>query len=158
MLNRRQGVELRGPEYEDAGIYKEPVGVVRINLTSKISINGRKDVVIQAFAQSDVEVEVVFAGRRAAIAEPVVTAIQRRWKQMQSASKDAKMEDLRFPIQVVGSSRPRFETVGGWLTRNYQLMVAQYSMFDENGKQLDFGEAPRAPGHPKQPAPLHFGD
>ncbi|WP_425039060.1 hypothetical protein [Primorskyibacter sp. S187A] len=136
------------PETEDIGIFKAPMTDVSVTVTPARARNNRGDVLLKGFVNGTSGMEVLFAGRRRAIAEPLVAHLNRRWAQMRRAAGSDKMDrietsSVRIPIQVLGCWRTRFETEeDGWRSKIHQLVVAQWSLTTPDGQRVTHGEAP----------------
>ena len=146
MLDRRKHKDDVTPQYEDSGLFKTPVLWIEVHLTPKMGRNARGDYLITGYVERNTEIEVVFAGRRRACAEPAISKLKRLWTQANRASEGGaapKPEQVRMPVRVNGAWRPRFQSdQQGWVTRSYQLTVAEWSMIDPGGAMVTFGEPP----------------
>ena len=97
------------PLGEDRGLFSRPPTQVRVDLTPDISANARGDLVIKGFVASGTAIEIVIAGRRRRLAEPLIMTLQHLWckaNECSIASIDPPdAENVRMPALVFGSWR-----------------------------------------------------
>ncbi len=147
MKDRRKPASEVTPQYEDSGIFKSPTTSFVVELVPKFGKNTRHDVMIKGFAQGEVPIDVVFAGRRKAQVETVVQELRVRWSRanhnLGASGIPPEVDDVRLPVRIEGSWRPRFERDDqGWETRTHQLFAARWLLTDKTGKAVSFGEPP----------------
>ncbi|SMP27331.1 hypothetical protein [Shimia sagamensis] len=134
------------PAYEDGGLFKKPPTELVVNLIPKFSKNSRQDVIIKGLVQNDVEIDVIFAGRRKREAAELVTLLKRKWENANyRVAKAPKRKDVRLPTRVQGSWRMRVaedEHEQDLYTKEYQLLVARWAFNADNGEFRSFGEPP----------------
>ncbi|MEP1519173.1 hypothetical protein [Ascidiaceihabitans sp.] len=148
MPQRRKPSMHHIPAYEDAGLFKNTVSPIDVELVPQMQRNARQDLVVRGFLQ-DRSIDVVFAGRRAKQVAPLETHLSamvahaRRWAQGQGLGKSVDVESLRLPLRIEGAFRPKFSRdVSGWETRAYQIMVSRWTMIDAVGNITVFGTQP----------------
>lgn len=147
MSDRRRQSNLISPQYEDKGIFKTELGQYAVQLVPLFARNQRDDVMIKGYIDGESAIDVVFAGRRAAMVEPLVNMLRLLWASAtQSAASTQslpKVDEVLFAVRVEGVWRPRFERDDqGWQTRQLQLYAARWAMVDRQGKPAFFGEYP----------------
>ncbi|MBW4707802.1 hypothetical protein KX928_08390 [Roseobacter sp. YSTF-M11] len=148
MPHRRKPASEVTPEYEDAGLFKNKVGQIAVELVPQMTRNSRQDLVVRGFVNGNIEIEVVFAGRRTKEIGPLEA--QLRSLRAHALSVAAKVGEptpdidfVRLPIMVEGAWRPRFKRdQTGWETRSFNLFAARWSLRDENGTSVSFGVPP----------------
>ncbi|MBO9478920.1 hypothetical protein J7382_15335 [Shimia sp. R11_0] len=111
MKKRLENPSLITPSYEDKGLFKKPPTELVVQLIPKFGKNTRRDVIIKGLVQGDVEVEVVFAGRRKKQAAELVALLRRKWEvATYRLPKDVPPPDrkeIQLPTRVQGSWRTR---------------------------------------------------
>ncbi|WP_294222648.1 hypothetical protein [uncultured Shimia sp.] len=146
MKKRIENPALITPAYEDGGLFKKPPTELVVNLIPKFSKNSRGDVIIKGLVQNDVEIDVIFAGRRKREAAELVTLLKRKWDNANyRAAKTPTRKDVRVPTRVQGSWRMRVaedEHEQDLYTKEYQLLVARWAFNADNGEFRSFGEPP----------------
>ncbi|AZV79636.1 hypothetical protein EBB79_18340 [Parasedimentitalea marina] len=147
MQNRRAPVSAITPAKEDTGLYKKGVVQFDMELVPHKARSSRGDLVIKGFFQSETQVDVIFAGRRATETAPLELCLERVFstsvRMARRNQTQINIDSIRFPVRVEGSWRPHFlRDMSGWETRSYQFLVAQWSFTDETGTQVEFGELP----------------
>jgi hypothetical protein len=136
------------PEYEDAGLFKNEICQVRVALVPIVDHNSRGDVNITGFVKDDLEISVSFAGRRRVEVSPIVANLKSLGMRVLHAAAQNGVEapdvrTIRFPLQVEGAWRPRFQSdPSGWERRTYHLIAARWAVMDRNGKTMKFGAPP----------------
>ncbi|MFY0662138.1 MAG: hypothetical protein JXR15_16715 [Shimia sp.] len=146
MKKRIESPSLITPAYEDSGLFKKPPTELVVNLIPKFSKNSRDDVIIKGLVQNDVEIDVIFAGRRKREAAELVALLKRKWENANyRVTKAPKRKDVRLPTRVQGSWRMRVaedEHEQDLYTKEYQLLVARWAFNADNGEFRSFGEPP----------------
>ncbi|MGC3936501.1 hypothetical protein ACOTTU_01720 [Roseobacter sp. EG26] len=148
MPHRRKPASEVTPEYEDAGLFKNKVGQIAVELVPQTTRNSRNDLVVRGFVQGNIEIEVCFAGRRTKEIGPLEG--QLRALRTHAVSVAAKMGEekpdidaVRLPVMIEGAWRPRFQRdQAGWETRSYYLFAARWSLRDEHGNSVAYGAPP----------------
>ncbi|MCV3272664.1 hypothetical protein MUB52_14600 [Roseobacter sp. WL0113] len=136
------------PEYEDSGLFKNKVGQLHVELVPQSMYNARKDLVVRAFVNRTIEIEVAFAGRRVKEVGPLEARLRAvRTKALKEAAEKGlpppDIDHMRLPVLVEGAWRPRFKRdQTGWETRSYYLFAARWSFLDEAGQTVSFGVRP----------------
>lgn len=136
------------PEYEDCGLFKSDVLSVQVELTPIIYRNSRNDLIVRGFNRGTKSFEVVFAGRRAMMAAPLVASLEAmkaaRAKQLKLRDTAfADLESCRAPVRIEGAWRRRFWTdANGWQNAVNQLVVARWFLEGPANKHRPFGSAP----------------
>jgi len=140
------------PEYEDAGLFKHGVCNVLVALVPIVDHNSRGDVIIKGYVKDNLEIAVTFAGRRRVEVSPIVANLKSLGMRVLHAASENKIaapdiSTIRFPLQVEGAWRPRFEAKeNGWDLRTYHLIAARWAVMDRQGKTMKFGAAPVVSG------------
>ena len=147
MQNRRAPDEQITTAREDSGLFKKGVVQFDIELVPHKARSSRGDLVIKGFFQTDTQIDVIFAGRRAMETAPLELCLERMFSNnVRAALRNNSQTDIdtvRMPVRVEGSWRPHFlRDMSGWETRSYQFLVAQWSFTDASGAQVEFGELP----------------
>ena len=136
MDERRMAPDLVTSDYEDRGLFHEKLSEKQVHLLPRMTRNGRGDLVIMGEVKRQIEVEVIFPGRRAQDAVPLLHKVR--------ALAGKPPEEARLPIRVEGVMRPRFHRdPSGWETKSYQLIAARWMMFDDGGIAKVYGELPK---------------
>lgn len=155
MKDRRKDAREVTPQYEDSGIFKNPPKQLNVELVPKFGTNSRNDVMIKGFIDADTAVDVVFAGRRKAHVEDLVNRLRALWTRANRnparADRPPEIDEVRLPVRIEGSWRPRFERDDqGWQTRTHQLFAARWLITGEDGEIKTYGEVPIRTGIPEQ--------
>lgn len=131
---------------EDRHLFTTPLGQHMVSVVPKIRTNRDEERVIHGFIRGDTEIELIFAGRRRLLADPLVARLSRLWAEAKRAlPPDAppQITDIRLPIAVYGAWQSRFtHDEDGWQTKRTQLIVAIWRMRDAQGRQITRGSAP----------------
>lgn len=152
MLSHRQSIITRcdparvSPAYEDAGLFKPPVQTYGVQLVPIVTRNTRDDVVLRGFQGAAGPFEVVFAGRRAALAADLIARLEAM--KPQKKLRQADLEELRLDTHVEGAWRRRFWTDdSGWQDGIYQLVASRWAVVQNGLPERMEGERPahRAP-------------
>lgn len=136
------------PEYEDAGLFRNEICQIQVELVPIVDHNNRNDVVITGFVKNDLEIAVTFAGRRRVEVSPVVANLKSLgMRVLHAASQNGlpapDLRKIRFPLHVEGAWRPRFQSdVSGWEVRTFHLIAARWIVIDRSGKTTQFGIPP----------------
>ena len=136
------------PEYEDFGLFKSDILPVAVNLAPIVHRTNRQDLVVRGHAEAGQAFEVVFAGRRAAMAGALLarldalrTALMRR--PQDSLSEEDRLDALRLPVLVEGVWRRRYWVDEfGWQQHMNQLIAARWSLHGEGDCLITFGQSP----------------
>ncbi len=134
--------------YEDAGLFRTALCQLMLELIPQMRRNDRQDLVVRGFVDRKTEIDVFFAGRRAAEVGPLerqLKALMTHARQ-QAASAGAKPPDVakvRLPLRAEGAwRRSLHRDDSGWETGSYHFVVARWSLLDKDGNTVSFGEAP----------------
>ena len=135
---------------EDRGLFKRPVVQVPVALSAEVYRNNRGDVIFTGYTGGALSFEVVFAGRRAVMAAPLVSHIAsvRDAEERAALRRGAVInyEDVRIPIVLDGAWRTRvWQDRKGWQLRKHQLVVAQWRLGEVGAGTRVFGLAPVQP-------------
>lgn len=131
---------------EDAGLFQTALCQVVAELIPQTRRNDRGDLVIRGFVDRKFEIDVFFAGRRAAEVGPLETqlkALLRAARTIAAASNSPPptIEHLRLPVRVEGAWRRSMQRDdSGWETSTHHLVAARWSLLDQNGKSVSFGQ------------------
>lgn len=140
--------------FEDAGLFRTAICQMLLELIPQMRRNERDDLIIRAFVDRKIEIDVFFAGRRRAETGPLEVQLKAL---MQHARKKAagldhpppEPDKVRLPVRVEGAWRRSLKRDdSGWETGSYHFVVARWSLLDKDGNTVSFGEAP-AVAHPK---------
>lgn len=148
MPHRRKPASEVTPDYEDAGLFKNKVGQLSVELVPQMMRNGRNDLVVRGFVNRTIEIEVAFAGRRVKETGPLETrlrALLTRAMKIAAATGEPEpdIDHIRLPLLIEGAWRPRFKRdQTGWETRSYYLFAARWSVLDDAGNTVSFGARP----------------
>ncbi|WP_412552241.1 hypothetical protein [Shimia sp. MIT1388] len=149
MKKRIENPALITPAYEDGGLFKKPPTELVVNLIPKFSKNSRNDVIIKGLVQNDVEIDVIFAGRRKREAAEIVALLKRKWEnanyRIPKGYKAPTRKDVYVPTRVQGSWRTRVvedEQESNLYAKEYQLLVARWAFNSDTGEFKSFGEPP----------------
>ena len=138
------------PAYEDGGLFKKPPTELVVNLIPKFSKNSRDDVIIKGLVQNNVEIDVIFAGRRKREAAELVALLKRKWEnanyRIPKGYKAPTRKDVYVPTRVQGSWRTRVveddDQESNLYEKEYQLLVARWAFNSDTGEFKSFGEPP----------------
>ena len=146
MPHRRKPPHLISPAYEDNGLFKAPVRKVTVALVPQMTRNYRQYVVVRGFVEPNIEVAVIFAGRRAKMLAPLEAQLRKRLFRAKAITPQwdqAALDSATLIVSIEGSWRPRFERdPAGWETRSYHLMAARWTIIDDTGLSHTAGEGP----------------
>lgn len=137
------------PDYEDAGLFKTEICQLMVELIPQMRQNDRNDTIVRGFIDRKTEIDVFFAGRRAAAVGPLAAQLRALMKSTRAKAaaeglKVPPIENIRLPVRVEGAWRRRkIRDENGWETGTYHLVAARWSLLDKDGQVLSFGE-PRA--------------
>lgn len=143
----RRATKQTTAEAEDQGLFKRSLVQVPVDLSAVMYRNNRNDMIFTGYSATGLSFEVVFAGRRAVMAAPLVTHIA---SVCDAASKAAKkkgtvfqIDDVRIALVLDGAWRTRvWQDRSGWQSKKHQLVVSQWRL-GTGGKV--FGQAPVVP-------------
>ena len=136
------------PEYEDAGLFKNELCQVIVELVPQMSRTGRGDLRVRGFVNGTLEIEVLFAGRRASELNPLESRLRCQLAKTRRSAASANqptpaIDTIRYPVRIEGAWRPKFRRdPAGWETRSYHLVAARWAMVDVNGDSVSFGMPP----------------
>ena len=142
--NRRLPPKLVTPSYEDSGIFKNKVSQFSVELVPQFAQNMRGDLVIKGYLDGETAIDVVFPGRRTALAEPLREQLKSLWTRASVTARHAaqpiEVDAVRLQTCLEGAWRPRFRRDDmGWETRAHQLYVARWSLLAADGATQMFG-------------------
>ncbi len=145
MFERRRPAKLVTPIEEDQGIFKGEVIQLTAELMPLFGRNMRDDVIIKGFVVGGDAIDVIFPGRRKSQAIALQKRIQAEWSKVCTEARhrgvSPVIEEFRYPIQVEGAWRTRFNRdTNGWETRNHQLYAARWMVADKSGNKTTYGE------------------
>lgn len=141
MKNRRVTTTRTLPAYEDAGLFQKPLVSVRVDLIPEVRRNLRQDILVQGFAGAQQKVMVVFAGRRAKQAGPLLRKLMLMGSHARQGVQGFSTNPETMPrlhVLIEGAWRVKFnrdET--GWESKHYHLMAARWSVA-ESGAFSDY--------------------
>lgn len=139
------------PAYEDAGLFKTAICQQMLELMPQMRRNDRGDLIVRAFVDRKIEIDVFFAGRRAAEVGPLEQQLKSLMSHVRKQSSEAgapppDVTKIRLPVRVEGAWRRSLQRDdSGWETGSYHFVVARWSLLDEEGNTVSFGEAPVVP-------------
>lgn len=143
------------PHEEDHALFLPPLGQCEIALIPRFRLNERNERVIHGLLPGDAEVEVLFAGRRIPLADPLISRLQHLWSRAQSETglkAPTRPESVRLRTAIYGSWRSRFDyDADGWQTKRYQLVAAIWRIHDATGRPITRGSAPMLTKSGKRP-------
>lgn len=148
MHDRRNSEGLYSPINEDIGLFKSGVVDVRIDVSPMRRTTSRGDLLCVGYLK-DVEIELVFPGRRRRDTSPLETQLDRALKlrSNEALSKNRPMPmpiHVRYPLRARGTWRTRLVGLDeDEVERRYQLLIASWVIRDAAGLEKQFGEAPR---------------
>ena len=144
VTDRRISFDLVTAQSEDRGLFRGlPVQIV-VDLVADYTQNARKDLIIKGFVEGHRAIDVVFAGRRAAMAGPLMRRLRavsaEAARRARTERRGFDPDAVRLPVRVEGSWRPRFETdEQGWQRRHFQFFAARWMLADRDGTLKVFG-------------------
>lgn len=150
MTNRRVNTAAVTPAYEDAGLFQGEVSTVDVALAPVIARNARGDYLVTGFVRDTLELRVLFAGRRAEEAGPVVKHLRSLLARAlllarQKGEQMPVVTSVRFPLKVTGTWRKQiFEDETGCTSHQYHLVAAHWVAQDGAGQDLSYGGPPVA--------------
>lgn len=133
---------------EDAGLFPTAICQVMAELIPQTRRTDRGDLVVRGFVDRKFEIDVFFAGRRAAEVGPLeaqLKALLRAARTIAVASNGPppKIEHLRLPVRVEGAWRRSMKRDdSGWETSTHHLVAARWSLLDQDGNTISFGQSP----------------
>lgn len=136
------------PKYEDAGLFKDEVCQINVELCPIIQRNGRQDLLVTGYTKGSLSICVLFAGRRLTDAAPLVASLKslRDASLMRARKRGVPAPlnpSLRMPVQIEGAWRKRIITDNdGFAQRSYQLIAARWTVVDQSGQTINFGSPP----------------
>lgn len=136
------------PFYEDSGLFRTALCDMMLELVPLTNRNDRKDLIVRGFVDRKNEIDVLFAGRRAAYVGPLEEQLKALMGKArhQSRLREAAPPDvskIRLPIRVEGAwRRTLHRDDSGWETGTYHFVVARWCLLDKNGETVTYGEAP----------------
>ncbi|MEM1076823.1 MAG: hypothetical protein AAF665_18340 [Pseudomonadota bacterium] len=154
MISNRDAYRARKPAgevtaaYEDAGLFKTAICELMVEFIPLTRRNDRHDLVVRGFVDRKTEVDFFFAGRRVADVGPLEAQLKAlmsiaRQKAANSDRKPPEVEKIRLPLRVEGAWRRALQRDdSGWETGTYHFVVARWSLLDNDGNVVSFGEAP----------------
>ena len=148
MQDRRNSEVVFSAIEEDIGLFKSGVVDVRIDVTPMRRITTRGDLLCVGYLK-DVEIEVVFPGRRRRDTGPMEAALDRSMKlrTKEALSKNRPMPmaiHVRYPLRARGTWRTRLVGLEeDEVERRYQFLTASWTIRDAAGLEKSFGELPQ---------------
>jgi hypothetical protein len=148
MTNRQSSTNALSPEQEDRKLFKTYGGPIAVDMIPHVFRGSAGDVLIRGFFNKDVEIDVVFPGRRAAETGPLLAQLKAVDSQMRMKAAGAgrpapPVTSIRMPVQIKGSWRHEFrQDAEGKDIRSYQLVAARWAYADKSGQLAQFGDAP----------------
>lgn len=136
------------PAYEDAGLFKNEVCEVVVWLIPVLNKTRRGDVQVTGYVDNELEVPVLFAGRRLVQAKRLFDRMSGlRTEVMQAALREDRpppdIDRIRLPVWINGAWRARLiEDEDGCVTRRYHLVAAQWRFEADGGKVVEQGMEP----------------
>jgi len=134
------------PLTEDAGLFPQDVQRVDLLILPMCYRNKRNDLIVRGVSAGKHCFEVAFAGRRAAMAKPLVRTLAARRAVLVDEHGKINEIDLRkaqLPVSIDGAWRRRFWTgPGGIQHRTHQLVAARWSVPDAKGGMQTYGVDP----------------
>lgn len=136
------------PFYEDAGLFRTALCDMMLELIPLTRRNERRDLIVRGFVDRKNEIDVLFAGRRAALVGPLedqlkslMTKARHQAKIREAAQPD--VAKVRLPLRAEGAwRRTLHRDDSGWETGTYHFVVARWSLLDKEGETVTYGEAP----------------
>ena len=136
------------PIYEDAGLFKTAICDLMLELIPQMRRNERQDLIVRGYVDRKTEVDIFFAGRRAAETGPLETqlkALMTHARKTATANKTQlpDIDKIRLPVRAEGAWRRSLKRDdSGWETGSYHFVMARWSLLDQAGNTVTFGEAP----------------
>ena len=136
------------PLYEDTGLFKTAVREMMLELIPQMRRNDRQDLIVRGFVDRKTEIDVFFAGRRVAEVGPLENQLKAlmAYARKTAASANAEAPDItkiRLPVRAEGAwRRSRQRDDSGWETGSYHFVVSRWSLLDQKGNTVTFGEKP----------------
>ncbi|MEM1352216.1 MAG: hypothetical protein AAGF27_07715 [Pseudomonadota bacterium] len=134
--------------YEDAGLFRTAICQLMLELIPQTRLNDRDDLIVRAFVDRKIEIDVFFAGRRTAEAGPMQAQLKAMMKHAREKASVAGLpppdpDKVRLPVRVEGAWRRSLQRDdSGWETGTYHFVVSRWSLLDKDGNTLSFGEPP----------------
>lgn len=151
MLQHRRTEPPVSPDYEDAALFSGSICQISVDLVPQMQRNDRNDLLVRGFVGGHHEIEVLFAGRRARDVGPLETRLKLLWSRARQSAK-ASQKDLpdidliRYPVRIEGSWRRKTKRdESGWETHSYNFVAARWSLMNNDGHPVFFGEPPAIP-------------
>ncbi len=148
-MKKRINPALITPAYEDSGLFKKPPTELVVSLIPKFGTNSRQDILIKGLMKNNVEIDVIFAGRRKYQAVELVNLLKRKWAaacaRVPNGGLHPPRRDVRVPTRVQGAWRMRVfeeEEEQNLVSKEYQLIAARWGYKSETGESVSFGEPP----------------
>ena len=136
-LRDRRPAVLVSPRYEDAGLFKDDICRIEVDLTPAMSRNSRKDIIVTGYAGGRHKVPVIFAGRRSSEAYPLLQALSRL------SEESGGSPNTRLTVEVEGAWRRIVRAdPSGFARRRYAFMAASWSLPTPGGRVEEFGVHP----------------
>lgn len=138
---------------EDTGLFQSSVIKLQVALMPRVGENKRQDIVIAGVVSEGPEIEVLFAGRRAAASARLRVELTKAWRDAVGAARKSRraMPDpskVLFPVTIEGSWRATFARgEDGCETRTYQFVAARWSFIGADGIVEIAGEPVCGEGH-----------
>ena len=147
MEERRKPPSEVTPQYEDAGIFKNQIVQLTVQLVPIFGQNSRQDIMIKGYVDGNSAIDVVFPGRRKEHAKPLLTRLQHMLvAARKKPGAPVPIDDIRHPVRIEGAWRPRFKRDDhGWETRDHQLYAARWMVMNQDGQTVTFGAPPAKP-------------
>lgn len=148
MFYARKPAHEISPAYEDAGLFRTAICQLMLELIPQTRRNDRDDLIVRAFVDRKIEIDVFFAGRRTAEAGPLEAQLKALMQHARKKASDADRPppdpgNIRLPVRVEGAWRRSLQRDdSGWETGTYHFVVARWSLLDKDGNTVSFGEAP----------------
>jgi hypothetical protein len=139
MQTRRTSTKV-SPQYEDTGLFQNPVCRVDVDLSPAMRKNNRGDLIITGLVKGDLEIAVTFAGRRVREVAPVITMLEAL---LDGQKHVADVKKSRVPLEIEGAWRPQFVADdSGFETRTFHLIAAKWTVMDGKGSPVEYGQPP----------------
>ena len=151
MLQHRKADHQVSADYEDASLFSGSICQVSVDLVPQMTRSGQNDLTVRAFVNGQHEVEVVFAGRRMRDAGPLEARLKALWHRACQAAEASKssapdIDKVRCPARIEGAWRRKSKRdESGWETHSYHMVAARWSLLDNDGQPVFFGEPPAHP-------------
>jgi hypothetical protein len=151
MLQQRKADHGVSAAYEDASLFAGSICQVSVELVPQMTRSERHDLRVRGFVNGHHEIEVLFAGRRTREVGPLETRLKALWHracQTAEATKTAApvIDKVRCPVRIEGAWRRKTtRDDSGWETHSYHIVAARWSLLDNEGQPVSFGEPPARP-------------